>query len=324
MRFLALVALALTAALAQAEEPHRFSFAIVGDAPYSAREESLFAQMLEEINQENLAFVVHIGDIKSGATPCSDELFVARKQLFDRSRYPFILVPGDNEWTDCWRPAAGGYDPLERLAKLRLVFYPDARSLGGATLRLERQSDDVDTAPRFRAYRENVRWTAGGVLFVGLNLPGSNNNFRRDPRMDTEFRERSDANAAWLAQSFDLAQRKGYRAAFVFVQANPRFDRSYLRRENPTDGYADFKKDLLAHTQAFGRPVILVHGDTHHFRVDKPLIDPATLQRVEQFTRIESFGSPFVDWVKVNIDPSNPQVFSYRTGRNPLPPGLSY
>ena len=314
MRVLLWLLLAFAAAASQAQVPARFSFAIVGDAPYNAREEGLFAQMLEEINQENLAFVVHVGDIKSGASPCSDELYEERKRMFQASRYPFILVPGDNDWTDCHRKAAGGYDPLERLARLRLVFFAGDASLGQTTLKLERQSADRTADARFRAYRENVRWVVDGVLFIGLNVPGTNNNFGRTPRMDAEHAQRDEANAAWLRQGFALAREKDYAAVFVFIQANPDFDLSYLRRVNRADGYAVLKQELLAHTLAYGKPVVLVHGDTHHFRIDQPLYDPATLTRVEAFTRIESFGSPFVDWIKVTIDPDNPKLFFIRTG----------
>ena len=43
-----------------------------------------------------------------------------------------VLTPGDNEWTDCHRVAAGEYQPLERLAKLREVFYPvPGMTIGG-------------------------------------------------------------------------------------------------------------------------------------------------------------------------------------------------
>ena len=314
-RILACLLLALAAGLAQAQTPARFSFAIVGDAPYNAWEETRFAQMLEEINQENVAFVVHVGDIKSGGSPCSDELYQERKQMFDASRHPFVLVPGDNDWTDCHRKGAGGYDPLERLKKLRQVFYPDEKSLGQTALKLERQSERSDA--RFRDYRENVRWTMDGVLFIGLNVPGSNNNFGRSPQMNAEHAERGEANAEWLRQGFERARKHGNAAVFVFIQANPDFDLSYLRRANRADGYAAFKQELLAHTLAFGKPVVLVHGDTHHFRVDQPLHDPATLKRVDQFTRIESFGSPFVDWIKVSIDPENPKLISIRTGWTP-------
>lgn len=323
MRTILWLALALIAGLAQAQSPARFSFAIVGDAPYNDFEETVFAQMLEEINQEELAFVVHVGDIKSGRSPCSDELYEQRKRLFQASRHAFILVPGDNDWTDCYRKPAGGYDPLERLARLRQVFYADDMSLGQNQLRLERQSDDPDTANAFRAYRENVRWVVGGVLFLGLNIPGSNDNFGRTPQMDAEHEQRGEANAAWLKQGFKLARKNGYAAVFVFIQANPDFDLSYLRRVNRADGYAAFKKELLAHTLAFGKPVALVHGDTHRYRVDQPLYDPSTLKRVEQFTRIESFGSPFVDWIKVSLDPDKPRLFSVSTGKA-LSPGQQF
>ncbi|TSA18156.1 MAG: hypothetical protein D4R74_01730 [Betaproteobacteria bacterium] len=319
MRVVLWLALALLAAIVQAQPPAPVSFAIVGDAPYSGLEEIIFRQMLEEINQEDLAFVVHVGDFKSGGSPCSDELYEQRKRMFQASRHPFILLPGDNDWTDCHRKAAGGYDPLERLAQLRSVFYPDANSLGRRTLKLERQSDDPGTAAGFLAYRENVRWAVNRVLFIGLNVPGSNDNFGRTPQMDAEHEQRGRANAAWLAQCFELARQRAYAAVFVVFQANPDFDLSYLRRVNRADGYAGLKRALLAQTLAFGKPVVLVHGDTHRFRVDHPLYDPATLKRVEQFTRIESFGSPLVDWIKVSVDPAGPKLLSIRIGKETHP-----
>jgi len=52
-------------------------------------------------------------------------------------------------------------------------------------------------------------------------------------------------------------------------------------------------------------------------------LDPATRARVEQFTRIESFGSPLVDWIKVTLDPDQPKLMSIRTGK-PLNPGQQF
>ncbi|MHB8666487.1 MAG: hypothetical protein ACYC7B_03090 [Burkholderiales bacterium] len=307
MRAALCLALALLALPAQAQAPARFSFAIVGDAPYNALEEPAFAQELKEIDREDLAFVVHIGDIKSGGSPCSDALFARRLQQFQSVRHPFIYVPGDNEWTDCWH---SGADPLERLAKLRAMFYPDDNSLGERKLRLERQSAD----PRFAEYRENVRWSVGPALFIGLNLPGSNNNFGRTPQMDEEYARRGRANAAWLAQGFELAKKNGAAAVFIAIQADPFFERASRRPADVADGYAQFKQELLAHTLDFGKPVILIHGDTHRYRVDHPLLDPATHKPLRNFTRIESFGSPFVDWIKVSVDPASAQLLSIRTG----------
>ena len=314
MRIFIWFALALAAALAQAETAGRFSFAIVGDAPYNLLEEPVFVQMLKDIDQEDVAFVVHVGDFKGGASPCSDEMFDSRLRMFQASRHPFIYVPGDNDWTDCHRKAAGGYDPLERLAKLRQVFYADDMSLGQRTFGLARQSDDPGTRAEFRQYRENMRWVVDRVLFIGLNVQGSNDNFGRTPQMDAEHEQRSRANAEWLRRSFELARRSALLAVFIVIQADPYFDRPFLRPPNAADVYAAFKQELLARTLAFGKPVFLVHGDTHRFRVDQPLFDPSTQKRVEQFTRIESFGSPYVDWIKVTIDPTDPKLFSYRAG----------
>jgi len=68
---------------------------------------------------------------------------------------------------------------------------------------------------------------------------------------------------------------------------------------------------------AFGRPVAAVHGDSHYFRVDKPLLD-ATGRRVQNFTRVETFGDHAennnndVQWVKVDVDPESRGVFSFQ------------
>ena len=330
IRLIAAIALALAAALAQGQpgalaQGHagarapgqigaRFSFALIGDMPYYSGEEWIFADMLKDIDREDLAFVVHVGDFKSGASPCSDELFAKRLQQFQSVRHPFIFIPGDNEWTDCYR---SGGDPLERLAKLRELFYSGDYSLGQRKFKLERQSAD----PRFAEYRENMRWTIGAALFIGLNVPGSNNNFGRTPQMDEEYARRGLANAAWLSEGFDLAKKNGHAAVFIAIQADPKFEPSFWRPANTVDGYVAFRQELLEHTLAFGKPVILLHGDTHRYRVDHPLIDPATQKPLERFTRIESFGAPYIDWIRVSVDPADPKLLAIKTGKeiNPAP-----
>jgi hypothetical protein len=240
-------------------------------------------------------------------------LFARRLQQFQSVRHPFIFIPGDNEWTDCHR---SGADPLERLAKLRELFYADEYSLGMRKLRLERQSADR----RFAEYRENVRWTLGPALFIGLNIPGSNNNLGRTPQMDAEYARRGAANAAWLAEGFELAKKNDAAAVFIAIQSDPHFEPMYRRPANLADGYATFRQDLLAHALAYAKPVILIHGDTHRYRVDQPLVDPATQKPVERFTRIESFGSPYVDWIRVSVDPADPKLLAVKTGREINPP----
>ena len=149
-----------------------FEFALIGDVPYSEFDATnSFPNMIAEINRARLAFVVHDGDIKAGGTPCTDEVFEERYRQFQTFEHPFIYVFGDNEWCDCGR--TNRMNPEERLSKLREIFTKGDYTLGRRTFPLERQSE----YPAYADYRENVRWTHGGILFAGLNVPGDANNF---------------------------------------------------------------------------------------------------------------------------------------------------
>jgi hypothetical protein len=330
-----LVLLSGSAAYRQTERPSwGLEFALIGDMPYDARHENEFANLMRQIDAADLAFVVHDGDFwwdgaewteEAGAlAPCSDEAFRNRLELAQRSRHPFIYVPGDNEWTDCHRAKPRQYDPLERLAKLRGMFFQGDRSLGRRTIRLTRQSED----PRYARFRENARWSAGGVLFVTLHIVGSNNNLGRTPEMDAEYAERNAADLAWMKQGFELAVRTGSKAIMLIAQADPRFENSWpsiiqqrymlagLGFESPAarraTGFDEFLVALEKETIAFGKPVVYVHGDSHIFRVDKPLYGSVSRRMVENFTRLETFGHPDAHWVRVVVDPADPQVFSFR------------
>jgi hypothetical protein len=310
-----------------------FEFALIGDMPYDGQQEKEFPNVMKEINAADLAFVVHNGDIwwdgaawtekAGGLPPCSDETFQDRFGLVQTSRHPFIYVPGDNEWADCHRAKPRTFDPFERLAKLRQMFFRGDRSLGQRTMPLTRQSEDS----RY-AFRENVRWTAGDVMFVTLHMIGSNNNLGRTPEMDAEHAVRTAANLAWMRQAFDLAARNGSKAIMIIAQANPQFETSWppntqeryllwgLAMKPPqtrrATGFDEFLAALEKETVAFGKPVVYVHGDTHQFRIDKPLYGSRSRRAIENFTRVETFGHPNTHWVRAIIDPSDPNIFRFR------------
>ena len=294
-------------------------FGLFGDTPYSHWERENLPDLIAEMDRENLAFVVHDGDIKNGSSVCSDEALRDILGVFRKSATPLVYVPGDNEWTDCHRKNNGSYDPLERLGKLREWFFPDGLALGLRPLKLERQSDD----PAFASYRENVRWEAGGALFVGMNVPGSDNNFngtRRSGGPVAEFTERSAANRVWLARAFALARSKKLPGILIVIQANPGFEDANAGKPSP--GYREFLTRLREETQAFPGQVVLVHGDTHHHRMDQPMQDPTTKETLNNFSRMETIGSPFFGWVKGTVDATDPQVFRFspRFWRGPPQP----
>lgn len=295
----------------QGTTPRRFEVALIGDLLYNPKEEAEFPALIADINRSNAAFVIHDGDIKSGAAPCSSELLSSRKTTFQTFRIPFVLVPGDNEWTDCHRT---GDDPLEQLTQLRKIFFGTDYSLGQTVLKLERQGSVSPVSPskaspsksnaKFALYRENVRWVYGSVLFVGLHVVGSNNNLGRTPAMDQEFQARNQANLAWIKDAFAIAKAQNLSGLMVVIHANPGFE---LPPDQRT-GFNAFLEDLRSEVLGFDKPVMLVHGDSHTFGIDKPLFDNQN-QRIMRFTRLETFGTPDVHWVKAVIDPSDSSLF---------------
>ena len=304
-RLAAIAALLLATPLpALAEGPSRYAFGVFGDTPYLPGEEIVVAAMIDQMNEAGLAFVVHVGDLKAGWTPCTDALMEERLALLQRLRVPLVVLPGDNDWVDCRSESAGGYDPLERLAKFRSLFHAGDASLGAQPMTVERQSAD----PRFAEYREHVRWPFGDVLFVGLNVTGTNNNRRPSSSAEAEYRQRSDAVNAWLAESFAVAAKRHARGVVVLFQGNPGFD-GKSRPRSWQDGYAEIRAELAARARAFPGPVLIVHGDTHRFRVDRPLVDPVSKRPINNVTRLEVFGAPWNGWVRVGVDAAAPALF---------------
>ena len=312
-----LLPLLLCLSLAAGAAAQPVAFGLLGDTPYSAWERAQLPPMLAAMGRENLAFAIHVGDIKSGSTVCSDEVFLDIRSVFQAAPLPLVYVPGDNEWTDCHRGNNGGYDPLERLARLRELFFAGDATLGARSFPLERQSRD----PAYTAYRENVRWEQGGALFVGLNVPGSNNNYhgaRTSGGPVAEFTERSAANRAWLAQSFALARSRKLAGILIAIQADPGFEAASAG--HPAPGYGEFIEQLRKESQAFAGQVVLVHGDSHNEQINQPLLNQAGDAVVRNFTRVETFGYPFMGWVKGTVDAANPRVFSFTPYRwNPAP-----
>lgn len=279
----------------------RFQFALIGDQQYTPLQEKQFENVIDSMNREPLRFVVHDGDIIGSNKPCDDVTFGRRLQTFNRSAHPFILTPGDNDWTDCAKPSMGGFDPLERLATVRRLFLPaPGRTLGKRTIAVLSQGQMREFAP----YVENLMWAQGQVLFATLHVVGTNNNAAKP----SEYEPRNAANLFWLHAAFAVAREQKFRAVLLVMQANPRFD------SKKADGFTDTKAALEEESIAFPGQVILVHGDSHYFRIDKPLV-PATNNpegsRLTNFTRVETFGPPDAHWVRATADPANDMVLSF-------------
>jgi hypothetical protein len=176
---------------------------------------------------------------------------------------------------------------------------------------------------------ENRRWSHRGVTYVTLNIQGSCNNLCDTAPDPAEYAARNQANIAWMQESFQEATARGSAAVMFITQADPGWDlsdgtraplrdpRTLAETDGQPDGFQEFLLALRDEVIAFRRPVAYVHGDSHYFRVDKPLQDSQG-RRLENFTRVETFGdnqangTNDVNWLKVVVDARSREVFGYQ------------
>ncbi|MEO5924251.1 MAG: hypothetical protein ABIR70_10530 [Bryobacteraceae bacterium] len=305
-----------------------YAIGLWGDVPYSVAQVPGVWNMIADMNDQNLAFTVNDGDLKAGGGACNDSVYTEALAYLNTLWAPAAFTPGDNDWTDCDRVV--GFSSIAQLDKERTLFFSTPFTLG-----VRKMLQDVQATPLCQGYNrftpcvENRRWTYGKVTYVTLNVQGSCNNLCDTSPDPVEYGYRNAANIAWLKDAFADAKKKESVAVMIISQADPGFDLSDSTRapirDSKTlaetvpaiDGFREFLLAVRAETVAFGKPVAYVHGDSHYFRVDKPLQD-ALGQRLENFTRVETFGDNAqngtndVQWVKVLVDPRSREVFAYQ------------
>jgi hypothetical protein len=300
----------LPASAQQALGPNAFEVAVIGDVPYKLPGDyPKVDRLIAAINTLKPAFTLHVGDIKSGSSPCTDEVF---KRAFDQIQTiesPVIYTIGDNEWTDCHRKDAGGYDPRERLLKVREMFFAKpGQSLGKTAMLVESQSLVM---PEHKTYVENTRFRKNGVMFVGVHVPGSNNGFEAlaPVAAATEFAARDKANVAWINASFKLAKDENAKALVMFIQAD--FDESRLANKTlPREsGFVGTLNAIEDGTKLLGKPMLLVHGDEHYFAI-KPLLNSKG-KVIPGATKLMNWGEGEVHGTRITIDPDTSHVFGY-------------
>lgn len=295
--------------------PGGFAFAVMGDTPYGPTAERLFPTLAAEISAADVDFVVHVGDFKGSGAVCTDSLLAARVGDLDALAHPVVFVPGDNDWTDCHRAQPRSARPLERLAHLRALVYAEAgRTLGAPGLRVESQA----TLERSE-FPEHQRWWRDGVVFATLHVVGSRNGLDdfpgRTPEDDAEVARRIEASVGWLRGTFSTARTRGAAAVIVVFQANP-----WIRPPEPgmRSGFEEILAALREESERFGGPVLLIHGDSHTFRVDRPFWSEER-PSLPNVMRLETFGAPDVGWVRVTVRPGSRDPFVFDPRRIPPP-----
>jgi hypothetical protein len=309
--------------LAEADGGHdhssRSTFAVIGDIPYGETEIAGFPKVIAQINADRqVSWVTHLGDIKNGSSVCSDDYFALIKRDFDAFADPVVYTPGDNEWTDCHRSNNGGFDPLERLAKVRQVFFPQPGVTLGRPARVRSEARS--------GYPENVRFVRDRVSFASVHIVGSNNslapwtgNTTATPEQTAEVLGRTANTVEVIHEAFATARHDRLRAVLLLTQADM-FDPTVT---DPTfsDYYAfqPIVQAIAEESAAFRGPVYLFNGDSHVYNRDQPLapgsrwldfysVDPPA----PNLTRVTVDGSDNADnYLRVTIDPANRRVISW-------------
>jgi len=114
--------------------------------------------------------------------------------------------------------------------------------------------------------------------------------------MPDEHRQRSAAISDWVERCFAAARSGRARAVVILMQANP-----WASPSSRNFGFRELLAQLAKESLGFEGQVMVVHGDTHRHRVDRPLRDPATGKPIANFTRVEVHGYPVMNWLRIRV-----------------------
>jgi hypothetical protein len=286
----------LSASSARAETLRFFA---AGDLPYFAAETEQLRDLLRHGAGRRDALLDPCRRHQVRQRPCTDANLEEVAALFRARAVPVVFTPGDNEWTDCHRERAGAKDPPERLARVREVFYGDP-----GVLRLDRlgvvRAEGADATD----YPENYIFIRDGVLFVSVHVVGSNNGYAPTTRPRSPNSRRAMPRTCVFC-----AKRPSWHVSATRRDGH-HLSRESAIREGPTGARLRSTAAALVELMgAYPGPVLAIHGDTHRFKHDRPLIDPATGEPFERFVRTEVPGSPVVGGVWISVEPQAEEPF---------------
>lgn len=149
---LAALALVLLARSSGAAAGDPVVFSVFGDVPYSESELAVLETHVTNHNRFSpSAFLVHVGDIKSGSEACQEVRYQDVADTLKASAVPVFILPGDNEWVDCSNPSQGWAWWMEHL------------------FALEKEFCGIWPVDAQIARPENFSFVRDAVLFIGVN-----------------------------------------------------------------------------------------------------------------------------------------------------------
>jgi len=260
--------------------------------------------------REDIPFVINLGDLGRPESTCHDGWLRKTKVFWETKIVkPVFYTPGDNDWADCDRPNLSvRQSETERLQHLRNIFFGSPKNVSSvwkleevqAILARDPQltypvisldairrivamnSDEFARDWRYETQPElpeNAIWMRDGVLFVTLHYVSTDNG-RSEVLIDDPIKtialveERDRQNQRWLNHALDRALQRNVKALVVATQLDPfgpaKQQETSLGHCLNNPAYAGFCRQLQALAGAFGKPVLLLHGDTNAYCLDQP------------------------------------------------------
>lgn len=213
-------------------------FSVMGDVPRSTSEDTLLQRQIAAHNKYSQSeFMFHVGDIKTGSTPCDEAVFIKVSGYLKALNVPTFIVPGDNEWNDCINPDQAWAFWSKYFIKFEdnWVTHPPVEHQFG--------------------FEENFAWISKDVLLIGINLVGG-----RIHDQDL-WNKMLNNSALWVDEQL---RKKGnmVKAAVIFAQAKPK------------EKHTLFMDTFIKSAKNFTKPLLFIHGDGHVWLYDNPWLAP--------------------------------------------------
>eukprot|EP00536_Pseudo-nitzschia_multiseries_P007628 jgi/Psemu1/196073/e_gw1.181.43.1 len=211
------------------------TFCVIADAPYTERE---LAELPDQIatQTEGCEFLVHLGDIFVGDTPCNVEDYEIMRDIMLESDAPAFLVPGDNEWNDC----------------IRAEIDTGWSHWTNHFLGFENNWNHTFSIARQPGYEENFYFIRKRSLVFGLNIVAG----RVHDAVEWQTRLRAEYKWVRDVMLLNLVDMKTCDGVILMAHAHPSEDHSEF-----FNAFRVFLRDEL--NNEF--PVMYLHGDGHDF-----------------------------------------------------------
>ncbi|MBA2298507.1 MAG: hypothetical protein H0W14_10785 [Actinobacteria bacterium] len=173
-------------------------------------------------------------------------------------------------------------------------------------------------------------WLQSRVVFAPVHVVGSNNDLAPwgapwntaayQLIQAAEVENRTAGAVAWIQRAFDEAEAHEAQGVVLGLQADM-WDPP--ASADAVGGFTPIVQALAARTAAFGKPVLLLAGDSHQLKIDRPLANAGpdefapfnaiygTTTPVPNLTRVIVQGSTSLpsSWVRLTIDPRSAELF---------------